>query len=101
MSNAITQFHTQMGIFHQETNLIFHRIKKSISDGGRGVGNSPAMFLVGNAAFRKRFPRVSYRTEVPFMVGGAITFGLITWLHYSSYSKRTPCHHRSNVQHFI
>lgn len=45
------------------------------------------MFLVGNAAFRKRFPRVSYRTEVPFIVGGAITFGLITWLHYSSYSQ--------------
>lgn len=47
------------------------------------------LFLLGSSAFRKRFPKVSYRTEVPFIIGGATVFGLITWLHHSSYSKRT------------
>lgn len=48
------------------------------------------MFLIGSSAWRKRFPRVSYRTESPLIVGAAITFGLITYLHHSAYSKSTP-----------
>lgn len=37
----------------------------------------------------RRLPRVSFRTERPFIAGTMITFGLITYLHHSLYSKRT------------
>lgn len=36
-----------------------------------------------------RFPRVSFRTERPFMYGALATFGLITWLHHSVYKNGT------------
>lgn len=38
---------------------------------------------------KSRFPKVSFKTERPFMVGTAITFGLVTWLHYSIYKDGT------------
>lgn len=31
------------------------------------------------------FPKVSFRTERPFIFATAVTFGLITWLHHSIY----------------
>lgn len=32
-----------------------------------------------------RFPRVSFKTERPFIIGTVVTFGLITWLHNKLY----------------
>lgn len=32
-----------------------------------------------------RFPRVSFKTERPFIIGTVVTFGLITWLHNKIY----------------
>lgn len=41
-----------------------------------------------------RYPRVSFRVELPFLIGIVCTYGLWTKLHHSAYSKRTldfPC----------
>lgn len=37
-----------------------------------------------------RFPRVSFKTERPFIIGSAVTFGLITWLHNKLYRDGKP-----------
>lgn len=38
-------------------------------------------------ALRARYPRVSFKTERPFIAGALITYGVVTWLHHSVYSK--------------
>lgn len=42
---------------------------------------------MGGLFFWDRFPRVRFKTEMPFLYGAFITLGIITYFHHKAYSK--------------